>query len=133
MAYVSDPLIRALSRPENAEAIAARIITMAERYLQENPEATVGELLGVNEERKEKLDSFATAKLLDVMNERLPVLIESFDVRQLVEDKVNSLDVAQVERLLMIVIAKHLKWINVFGAILGAIIGMSQVILNLVR
>jgi len=133
IAYVSDPLIRALSRQENADAIAGRIIAMAERYLQENPEATVGELLGVNEERKARLVAFATTKLLDVMNQRLPALIASFDIRQLVEDKINSLDVAQVEKLLMIVIAKHLKWINVFGAILGAIIGMSQVILNLVR
>ena len=44
----------------------------------------------------------------------------------MVVDKINQLDVAQVESLLMMVIARHLKWINVFGALLGALIGLSQ-------
>jgi hypothetical protein len=39
--------------------------------------------------------------------------------------------VRDVERLLMQVLAKHLGWINVFGAILGALIGFAQVILGL--
>ncbi len=30
-------------------------------------------------------------------------------------------------------IAKHLKWINVFGALLGALIGFSQVIMRIIR
>lgn len=131
--YLVEPLIRALSRRESADVIAERIIRMAEHYLQENSSSTVGELVSLSPERKARIDDFAVGKLLTVISERLPGLVGSLDVRKLVEDKINSLDVAQVEKLLMIVIAKHLKWINVFGAMLGAIIGLSQVILNVLR
>jgi uncharacterized membrane protein YheB (UPF0754 family) len=41
--------------------------------------------------------------------------------------------VKDVERLLLQVIASHLKWINVFGAILGFLIGLVQDILRLLR
>jgi uncharacterized membrane protein YheB (UPF0754 family) len=40
--------------------------------------------------------------------------------------------VKRVEELLLIVIARHLKWINLFGALLGALIGGSQVVLRFV-
>ena len=69
-------------------------------------------------------------QLIRIIDARLPGFIESFDVRQLVVDKINGLDVAQVERLLLIVIQKHLRWINVFGGILGALIGFSQIVLR---
>ena len=52
-------------------------------------------------------------------------------MQQLVVDKVNGLNVAEVEKLLLMVIARHLKWINLFGALLGAIIGFTQMILRL--
>jgi uncharacterized membrane protein YheB (UPF0754 family) len=63
----------------------------------------------------------------------VPALIEGFDLRQLVVDKVNGLDVTQVEKLLLGVIARQLKWINVFGGILGALIGLVQLLLRLPR
>ena len=51
----------------------------------------------------------------------------------MVVEKINGLDVAQVEALLLMVIRRHLKWINIFGGILGAVIGFSQLILRLLR
>jgi uncharacterized membrane protein YheB (UPF0754 family) len=35
-----------------------------------------------------------------------------------------------VEGLLLMVIERHLKWINIFGALLGSLIGFMQVIIN---
>ena len=104
---------------------------MAEKYLVNNPDTTIKELLNLDLEKKEQIDRFAASKLLDVMRERLPSLLASFDVGELVVDRINSLDVAQVERLLLIVIQKHLRWINIFGGILGALIGFSQLVLRL--
>ena len=42
----------------------------------------------------------------------------------MVEDKVNQLDVLQVEGLLMGVMKEQFKYINLFGAILGFLIGL---------
>jgi len=48
-----------------------------------------------------------------------------------VVSKINGLAVEDVEGLLMRVIHRHLKWINVFGAILGFLIGMMQILTRL--
>jgi uncharacterized membrane protein YheB (UPF0754 family) len=37
----------------------------------------------------------------------------------------------RVEKIILDVMAGQLKWINFFGAILGALIGFSQVLLSL--
>jgi len=60
----------------------------------------------------------------------LPGILRGVDVEDLVVRKIDALDVRDVERLLLQVLAQHLKWINVFGAILGAVIGFVQVMLG---
>jgi len=37
-----------------------------------------------------------------------------------------------VERIILDVLAGQLKWINIFGGLLGALIGFVQVILSLI-
>ena len=98
-----------------------------------NGSKTVGELLSFDDEKKKQMDDFLGNEFTGLLIERLPYLVESFNVKDLVVDKINSLDVAQVESLLLMVIAKHLKWINIFGALLGALIGFSQVIIRLLE
>jgi uncharacterized membrane protein YheB (UPF0754 family) len=131
--YIFNPIQSYLSRPGSSEVVANKIISLAESFLQNNGDLEIGELLSIDEVKKERLDSYLSAKLLDVLKARLPNLIESFNIQKIVVDKVNQLDVVEVEKLLLMVIARHLKWINVFGAILGAFIGFTQVIINLLR
>ena len=90
-------------------------------------------LLKVDGEAQRRAGAWLTAWLQGVLESRVPALIESFDIRQLVADKVNALDVAEVEKLLLMVIARQLKWINLFGAILGGLIGLAQLLLRLLR
>jgi uncharacterized membrane protein YheB (UPF0754 family) len=121
-----------LSRRETSRAIAAEVVAFSRRFVEENQARSLRELLHVGPELQQKAGTILSVQLLRIVDARLPALIESFDVRQLVVQKINDLDVAQVERLLMMVIARHLKWINIFGALLGAIIGFSQMLLRLI-
>lgn len=73
--------------------------------------------------------SIAPQVLRGVLEETVPGFIERLDVKTLVVNRINSLEVRQVEELLLSVMEKHLKWINVFGALLGATIGALQLIL----
>lgn len=61
----------------------------------------------------------------------LPALGQ-LDIHNVVVDRINSLDVARVEALVLGIISKHLKWINLFGALVGALIGSVQVVLRVV-
>ncbi len=92
--------------------------------------ATVGEILGIPVATKARLDTLLADKALELLRSRLGDLLAGLDIRAMVVQRIDSLDVADVEKLLTMVIARHLKWINVFGAILGAVIGLAQAVLN---
>jgi uncharacterized membrane protein YheB (UPF0754 family) len=53
------------------------------------------------------------------------------DVGQLIEDRINALDLAQLETLVLQVTRTQLRHITVFGAVLGALIGVVQACLSL--
>ena len=122
-----------LSRGESSQAIAAEVVAFSRRFLEEHQDTPLRRLLRVDEAALGKAVAYLSGQLLRILGERLPALIESFDVRGLVVAKVNNLDVAQVEKLLLMVIAKQLKWINIFGGILGGIIGLAQLLLRVLR
>jgi hypothetical protein len=122
-----------LSRPESAQAIAAEVVAFSRRFLSKHADDSLRSLLRVEEQAQRRAGAWLSARLLAILEQRVPAMIEGFDIRQLVTAKVNGLDVAQVEKLLLMVIARELKWINLFGGILGAIIGLAQLLLRLLR
>ena len=131
--FVSFHLLSYLSQRQTAEMISEEVVRMVGGFLADKTEATPKELFGIDEDRKAKIDRFVCDRTLAIVGRKLPDLVRSFDVRSLVVDKINNLDVEDVERLLLQVIARHLRWINVFGGILGAIIGLSQLALRLAQ
>jgi hypothetical protein len=130
--YVSSRVLGWLSREGTAGQLSRGIAGMAHRFVEENAEVPLSRLLGVDERRKAGLDSFLTGRLVALIDAKLPEILRGVDVEDLVVRKIDALDVRDVERLLMQVLASHLKWINVFGAILGAVIGFAQVLIGLV-
>lgn len=88
---------------------------------------TLRDLVTLEPGTKEKIDGRIADGLLRMSEKHLPSIVAAMDVYGLVVNRINALDVADVERLLLMVIAKHLKWINLFGALLGAIIGGTQI------
>ena len=91
----------------------------------------ISDVIGVRGEHKAIVDTWIANRAVALINAKVPRILESLDVRSLVVDKINGLEVDQVEALLMRVIHRHLKWINVFGAILGFLIGMIQIVTRL--
>ena len=59
----------------------------------------------------------------------LPRLSENFAVRQVVEERINQLPVIRVEELLLSIMREHFFYINLFGALVGGLIGLVQVVL----
>lgn len=61
-----------------------------------------------------------------------PGVVASLNVHDVVVDRINDLDIETVEELLLGIIRRHLRWINAFGALLGAMIGGVQLLLRVV-
>ncbi len=53
----------------------------------------------------------------------VPGLVASLNIQKIVKDKVNSLDLMRLERLLLSIMEEQFKYINLFGALLGFCIG----------
>ncbi|MDR3276106.1 MAG: DUF445 family protein [Treponema sp.] len=97
-----------------------------ERFLDRYGELRWGEILTLDAARKVRLDGFICDKLLALVDVQIDGLLKTINVRTLVSDRVDSLDMIKVERIVLDVMANQLKWINIFGAILGAFIGLFQ-------
>jgi uncharacterized membrane protein YheB (UPF0754 family) len=83
-------------------------------------------LFTLDERKKEALDAYVLDKLLALAEEQSAALLGTINIKTLVSDRIDSLDMAQVEHIVLDVMANQLWWINVFGAILGALIGLFQ-------
>ncbi len=59
----------------------------------------------------------------------VPGLVKSLNISRLVTDKVDSLDLLRLERLLLSIMEEQFKYINLFGAILGFLIGLINLAL----
>ena len=116
----------------SSKGISAGGLSFLKSLLDDMPGDSLEEIIGISEERKANLDDAITGSIIGLVNTRIPDIIGSIDIYDLVVSKVNGLKIEDVEALLMRVIHRHLRWINVFGAILGFLIGLTQLIIRII-
>jgi uncharacterized membrane protein YheB (UPF0754 family) len=95
------------------------------------PGITLGQFLSLEEGKKRTTDYLLAEKATDTLDKNIEGALSSVNVKTIVSDRINSLDMLRVERIVLDVMAGQLKWINFFGAILGALIGFLEVIISL--
>ncbi|HKL26825.1 MAG TPA: DUF445 family protein [Desulfuromonadales bacterium] len=78
---------------------------------------------------REELAEGICRQLGDVLGREVPSLLETLNVSRMVEEKVNRLDILKVEGLLLGVMQEQFKYINLFGALLGGLIGLLNALL----
>ncbi|MFW6368685.1 MAG: DUF445 family protein, partial [Spirochaetota bacterium] len=120
-----------LDRPGATKDLSDGIVQTVRSFLRDNQFTFDSPVITIEPDQKAVMDDFFAERVVSIVSARLPELVAAFDVHQMVVDRINSLDIENVEHLLLMVIARHLKWINLFGALLGALIGGVQVVLNL--
>lgn len=95
-------------------------------FLQERGNDTLASFLKIDVDEKEKWDALIAEKAVSMVDERVSGIIESLDVQRMVSERIDALEMEDVERIVLDVLADQLKWIDVFGAILGALMGLFQ-------
>jgi len=91
---------------------------------------TAGEMFLIGGEKKRRIDTILQEKLLSFVDEQAESVLKTINVRVMVSQRIDALDMIKVERIVLDVMAGQLKWINFFGAILGAMIGAVQVAIS---
>ena len=91
---------------------------------------TLESLIPLSGETADRLDQYLADQIVDFLSEQIPELSRIMDIETLVTNRINSFDVKDVEQLVLAISGRHLRWINWFGAGLGAIIGLIQLAVN---
>jgi uncharacterized membrane protein YheB (UPF0754 family) len=117
-AFLFDPGAKA----RLAEAIGGFI----SGYLAANADKTVAAALGINPETKAKADALLAAKAIELLSLKVRDILATLGIRELVVERIDSLDVEDVEKIVLGFMKEEFKWIDLFGLVLGAIIGLVQ-------
>lgn len=108
------------------------ILSGLQSLLGDSQDKSLRDVFCLEQEKQRQLAVKATDLLLNLVEKYLSDALKGLDIRILVRDRINSLEMIRVEKIVLDVLANQLKWINVFGAILGALIGLSQTLLNII-
>jgi len=121
-----DRLLAALRSATARQAVERALGEMAEERLFRRP---LGKLSArVPADLREEVEEALSLQLADLLKREVPPLVETLNVRRMVEEKVNSLDILKVEGLLLSIMQEQFKYINLFGGLLGFLIGLANLI-----
>ncbi|MDR3335269.1 MAG: DUF445 family protein [Treponema sp.] len=111
---------------KNASGEASLMRRFFKKVLEKHEDLSLEVLFSIDRTRKERLDALLCGALLGLVDKELDPALETINVRTLVSERIDALDMLKVEHIVLDVMANQLKWINLFGAILGAFIGWFQ-------
>ena len=124
--YLADKLLAVLRSPQARAALEAVLKEQSEEWLYRK---SLGRLSArLPGDLRSEIEAASYQLLEEMLKKEAPRLVETLNVRRMVEDKVNSLDLLQVEGLLMGVMKEQFKYINLFGALLGFLIGFINLL-----
>ncbi|MDT7604998.1 MAG: hypothetical protein QOF61_2995, partial [Acidobacteriota bacterium] len=121
--FLSKALLGVLAREETARTINNILTAQIERLLIA-PIGRIGD--HVPEKSVERASRALVARVVGVARERLPQAIKEFDIGGIVRDKVSNYPVKKLEDLVLSVAQQHLRKIELFGAVIGFFLGLSQ-------
>jgi len=118
--WIRNESVNLLRAPETLKTIGNMIDTLIDTLIAKRV-GKLSKLLPVDV-RKEIYLSIQklTSNMLAI---EVPGLVASLDIRSIVADKINSLDLLRLERLLLSIMEEQFKYINLFGALLGFLLG----------
>ncbi len=124
---LADRLLAALRSPAARQALGEVLAAKAEEWLFQAPLGKLSARLPADV--REELEEGLYAQLAELLKREVPPLVDSLNVRRMVEEKVNTLDLLKIEALLMGIMQEQFKYINLFGALLGFFIGLLNLLL----
>ena len=109
---------------EHAEEYIRDILTEETEKLKEKPAGETVALLGQYEI---DLPAYVVSVYTDLVQKKLPELLSVLKLSSIVEDRINAMEVAEVEELLLSIMKKELGAIINLGALIGFVLGLINV------
>ena len=135
MPEIVDELIDTIGNLLNDAAIKNKLLASVRAALTGllgSRNQSIGAIFNITGESKEKLDGFLCERFLSAVDGQIENVLASINIKELVRERIDSLEMIRVERIILDVMADQFKWIDIFGGILGFLIGLFQVFFTLV-
>ncbi len=81
----------------------------------------------VSNEKLETIKQYVVEIYTEKVKSELPRILQTVDIRKVVEEKIQNMDMPMVESLVLDVANTELKMLVVLGGLLGAIIGLANI------
>ena len=120
---IFDNLVTEDDKKKIVEYIIKKIKDIIDEKAKSIPFPFVGMISSVVEDIVKKE---AEGMIDDLIDDFIKTAKERVDVEKLIEDKINSFDIEEVEELIIRIAKKELKHIEILGLILGSVIGLVQ-------
>ncbi len=78
---------------------------------------------------RERINDMLQKNIFLMLTKEIPSLVESLNLSNIVSEKIDSLDLLNLERLLLSIMEEQFKYINLFGALLGFLIGCGNLLI----
>jgi len=124
---LAEQILATLRAPAARQALEQVLAERLEHWVYRRPIGRLASRLPADV--REELEAGLCRLLADMLKKEVPPLVETLNVARMVEEKVNGLDILQVEGLLMGIMKEQFKYINLFGALLGLLIGLCNLLL----
>lgn len=123
---LAERLLALLRSPQARAALETVLTEQSEIWIYRTPLGPLSARLPGD--LRSELENGLCQLVEELLKKEAPRLVETLNVRRMVEEKVNSLDLLQVEGLLMGIMKEQFKYINLFGALLGLLIGLANLL-----
>lgn len=88
---------------------------------------TIGNVFMMLEDYQVDLVSIVMDAYENIVREQLPAVLKTLKLSAIVEDRINAMDVAEVEELILVIMKKELGAVVNLGALIGLILGLVNV------
>ncbi len=124
--WLSRTIIDNLRSPKIKQLLDNLIVEKIEKKLLNHPIGPLNDMLPMDVQVS--MNEYARTKISDLLIREVPSLVDCLNIKDLVTQKVDSLDLMRLENLLMSIMKEQFKYINLFGALLGFLIGLLNLI-----
>ena len=118
--WITSEIVTMAQSPSVKKTVEAAIEKMIDNLLQK-PVGRLDSIIpaGVRDGLYKSLQDMATRMLMS----EVPGIVKSLNLKKIVTDRIDSFDLLRLEQLLLSIMEEQFKYINLFGGLLGFLIG----------
>lgn len=124
--WLTTTIIENLRSPKIKQLLDKLIVEKIEQKLLHHPIGPLKDMLPLDVQVS--MNDYTRSKISELLIREVPTLVDCLNIRELVTQKVDSLDLMRLENLLMSIMKEQFKYINLFGALLGFLIGLLNLL-----